>query len=167
MLWGRSTFQLCTSVHVPMCRRDVFHLFGDAFRLEELTPSWLRFEVLTPSPVAMREGVQIDYRLRLHGLPVRWRTRITAWEPPVRFQDSQIRGPYLHWIHTHTFEERNGGTLVRDEVNYALPGGRLIHRLFVRRDLKRIFAYRQQQLPRLLGLEPAECDIGPVTITRQ
>ena len=94
----------------------------------------------------MRVDVLIDYRLRLHSIPVRWTTQITAWDPPMRFVDQQVSGPYRLWIHEHTFEETNHGTLVRDHVQYEVPGGPLVHRLFVRGDLKRIFDYRHEQL---------------------
>ena len=88
----------------------------------------------------------IDYRLRLRGLPIRWRSEITTWQPPHRFVDEQRRGPYRMWIHEHTFTERDGGTLVGDHVRYAVPGGWLADRLLVRRDLETIFAYRQEKL---------------------
>lgn len=114
----------------------------------------------------MRPGCLIDYRLKLHGLPIRWRTEITEWEPPFRFEDSQIRGPYSMWIHSHNFEESGDGTLVRDVVRYSVPGGPLRHSLLVKRDLYRIFEYRCVQLPRLLGVEPSECDFGQVEIIR-
>lgn len=125
---------------------EVFPFFADARNLQALTPDWLNFEVLTPGPVELRVGALIDYRLRVHGLPLRWRTHIKVWEPPHRFVDEQLRGPYRQWIHEHTFAERNGGTLARDVVHYAVPGGALINRLFVRRDVERIFAFRREQL---------------------
>ena len=123
-----------------------FEFCARAHNLEAITPPWLGFRVLTPEPIAMREGALIEYRLRLHRVPVRWRTRISSWEPPVRFIDVQIRGPYALWEHTHTFE-RDGerGVTITDRVRYALPLGllgELAHRAFVRRDLERIFDYR-------------------------
>ena len=136
---------------LPRPRPEVFAFFAEARNLEAITPPWLKFEVLTPAPIAMRAGTLIDYRLRLHGFPIRWRTEITLWEPPVRFADTQLRGPYRLWEHTHTFVEKDGGTLCRDEVRYAVPGGALIERLFVRRDVERIFAHRQEVMRRLLG----------------
>ncbi len=125
---------------------EVFPFFADARNLQALTPDWLNFEVLTPGPVELRVGALIDYRLRVHGLPLRWRTHIKVWEPPHRFVDEQLRGPYRQWVHEHTFTERNGGTLARDVVHYAVPGGALVNRLFVRRDVERIFAFRREQL---------------------
>jgi ligand-binding SRPBCC domain-containing protein len=136
---------------LPRPRPEVFAFFAEARNLEAITPPWLKFEVLTPVPIEMRAGTLIDYRLRLHGFPIRWRTEITLWEPPVRFADTQLRGPYRLWVHTHTFAEKDGGTLCLDDVRYAVPGGALIERLFVRRDVERIFAHRQEVMRRLLG----------------
>jgi ligand-binding SRPBCC domain-containing protein len=131
---------------LPRPRDEVFRFFGDATNLEAITPPWVNFHILTPAPIVMRPGTLIDYRLRLHGFPLRWQTEITAWEPSVRFVDEQRRGPYRLWRHTHTFEDKDGGTLCRDRVEYAVWGGALIERLFVRRDVARIFAFRQQAL---------------------
>jgi ligand-binding SRPBCC domain-containing protein len=136
---------------LPRPRPEVFAFFADARNLEAITPPWVKFEVLTPAPIEMRAGTLIDYRLRVHGFPIRWRTEITLWEPPFRFADTQLRGPYRRWVHTHGFEEKDGGTLCLDDVSYAVPGGALIERLFVRRDVERIFAYRQETMRRLLG----------------
>jgi ligand-binding SRPBCC domain-containing protein len=124
-----------------------FEFYADAVNLEAITPPWLRFRVASPGPIAMGPGTLIDYRLRLHGIPVRWRTRIATWDPPERFVDVQLRGPYALWEHTHTFEPAGADSVViRDRVRYALPAGvlgRLAHALFVRRDLERIFDYRR------------------------
>ena len=136
---------------LPRPRAEVFPFFADAANLERLTPPWLEFRILTPRPVAMREGALIDYRLRIRGVPVRWRTRIAAWEPPDRFVDEQVRGPYRLWVHEHLFVERDGGTLCRDEVRYAVPGGALVDRLLVRPDVERIFAWRRRALAELFG----------------
>jgi ligand-binding SRPBCC domain-containing protein len=139
-------FTLQTELWQARPRAEVFAFFADARNLETLTPPWLNFEVLTPAPIAMRPGTLIDYRIRVHGLPIRWRTEITEWQPPHRFVDIQLRGPYALWHHTHTFEEQDGGTLCRDRVRYRPRGGALVHWLFVRRDVERIFQYRQQRL---------------------
>ncbi len=123
----------------------LFEFFADARNLEAITPPWLRFRVVTAGEIEMRAGALIEYRLRLHRLPVRWRTRIEEWEPGVRFVDAQLSGPYRRWHHTHTFEAEGDGTLVRDVVRYALPFGplgSLAHAAFVRRDLDRIFDFR-------------------------
>jgi ligand-binding SRPBCC domain-containing protein len=139
-------FQLETELWLPRCREQVFPFFADAFNLETLTPPWLHFEVLTPRPIQMRAGLRINYRLKLHGCPLRWQSEITAWDPPRRFVDEQRRGPYRAWIHEHLFEQRNGGTLAKDLVRYDVLGGWLINRLFVRSDVERIFRFRQARL---------------------
>lgn len=136
-------------------REEAFAFYGDALNLERITPSWLGFEVTTPRPIEMGTGTLIEYRLRLHRVPVRWRTRIEAWEPPLRFVDVQIRGPYSLWEHTHTFEEDGpGATIIRDRVRYSIPFGplgELADRLLVRQDLKQIFDYRRDAVARELG----------------
>lgn len=131
---------------LPAPLEVVFAFFADASRLEEITPASLSFHVETPGPIEMVAGTLIDYRLRVHGIPLRWRSEITVWEPPLRFVDVQRIGPYRHWEHEHTFRAADGGTLVGDTVHYAVPGGSLVNRLFVKRDLERIFAHRQQVL---------------------
>lgn len=152
--------QLERRIWLPRPRDEVFAFFADAGNLELITPPWLRFEVLTPPPIEMGPGTRIDYRLRLHGLPLRWQSEISAWEPPHRFVDEQRRGPYRLWVHEHTFEARDGGTLAGDRVRYAAPGGPLVNRLFVARDLKRIFDYRHEELRRIFGGSgpPAEAE---------
>lgn len=139
---------------LPGPREQVFGFFADAFNLEEITPPWLRFRILTPRPIAMAPGALIEYRLTLHRVTVRWLTRIELWEPGVRFVDQQVRGPYRLWRHTHTFEDHPEGTLVRDHVSYAIPFGplgELAHGLFVRRDVERIFDHRQAVVAQRLG----------------
>jgi ligand-binding SRPBCC domain-containing protein len=139
-------FTVETRLFLPRPLETVFPFFADAGNLETITPPWLRFEVVSERPIAMRAGALIEYRLRLHGIPLRWQSKITAWEPPHRFVDEQHRGPYLAWIHEHTFKESNGGSEVRDIVRYAAPGGWLVNRLFVRHDVRRIFEYRAEKL---------------------
>jgi ligand-binding SRPBCC domain-containing protein len=140
-------------VDLPVDR--AFDFYGDAHNLERITPPWLGFEVTTPGPIEMGVGTLIEYRLRLHRVPVRWRTRIEAWEPPQRFVDMQIRGPYSLWEHTHTFEKDGPeATIIRDRVRYSIPFGplgELAERLLVRRDLKQIFDYRRDAVARELG----------------
>ena len=99
----------------------------------------------------MAPGTLIDYRLRLHGIPLFWRTEISVWEPPFRFVDQQLRGPYRLWHHLHTFEELDGGTFCRDVVDYAFFGGPLVHRWLVKPDLQRIFEFRALRMRQLLG----------------
>ena len=138
---------------LPRPREEVFAFFADAANLDAITPPWVKFRTITPRPIEMRVGTLIDHRLRLRGFPIRWRTKITTWEPPAQFVDEQIRGPYRLWVHEHLFEERDGGTLVRDRVRYALPFDFIAHSLFVRRDVERIFAYRTDCLKRRFGTD--------------
>lgn len=138
---------------VPRPVPEVFGFFADAANLEAITPSFLRFRIRTPLPIEMREGALIDYSLSLFGVPVRWRTRITEWQPGRRFVDEQERGPYAVWRHTHTFEARGDSTVVGDRVEYAVPFGPVgvvARALFVRRTVERIFDHRQQAIARLL-----------------
>lgn len=140
---------------VPLPIDAAFAFYGDAHNLERITPPWLGFEVTTPAPIEMGVGTLIEYRLCLHRVPVRWRTRIEAWEPPHRFVDAQVRGPYALWEHTHTFaEDGPEATIIGDRVRYSIPFGPLgevADRLLVRRDLKRIFDYRRDAVGRELG----------------
>ena len=158
---ARRTHRLERSVLVARPLEEVFAFFADASNLESITPRFLRFRILTPVPIEMRAGSRIDYALSLFGIPLRWVTRIAAWEPGIRFVDVQERGPYALWRHTHEFERREGATRVRDVVEYALPLGplgALAHALFVRRALDRIFDFRRDAIRRLLeegGAPPA------------
>ena len=133
---------------------EVFPYFAEPRNLEQLTPPLLRFEVRTPGPLTMGTGLMIDYRLRLHGVPLRWQSEITAYEPGRRFVDEQRRGPYRYWIHEHGFAEQDGLTEVEDLVRYRPPGGRLLHDWFVAPDLRRIFAYRRRVLAQRFGEAP-------------
>ncbi|MFO1476406.1 MAG: SRPBCC family protein [Verrucomicrobiota bacterium] len=144
-------FTLETEIWLRAPREQVFRFFADAANLQALTPDWLDFEILTPQPIDLRPGALIDYRIRVHRIPIRWRTEIVTWEPPVRFVDIQLKGPYRLWHHTHEFHEHNGGTLCRDLVRYSPIGGTLANRLFVRRDVERIFQFRQAQLRKRFG----------------
>jgi ligand-binding SRPBCC domain-containing protein len=137
-----------TELWLPLPPVELFPFFGDAANLDAMTPPWLNFRILTPLPIVLREGTLIDYRLRVHGLPLHWRTRISAWQPPHRFVDEQHRGPYRRWIHEHTFEPRDGGTLARDVVRYAVPFDMLLHRWFIQPDIERIFEFRAAELKR-------------------
>lgn len=132
---------------------DVFKFFADAHNLEVITPAFLHFRI-TKAPEELFEGALIDYRLRLHGVPLRWRTRIDVWDPPRTFVDTQQKGPYRLWHHTHEFEALDGGTLVRDVVRYELPFGalgNLVAGRLVERDVALIFAYRRTRMLELLG----------------
>jgi ligand-binding SRPBCC domain-containing protein len=134
---------------------DVFAFFSDPRNLERITPPWVRFVLLDP-PAALRVGTLLDYRLRIRGIPVRWQSEITVWEPPNRFVDTQTRGPCRAWIHEHRFEPAGGGVLMRDLVRYAVPGGRLVDKLLVRPDLERIFDYRKVKLKEILDPSGSE-----------
>ena len=140
-----------TELWLPLPPEELFPFFADAANLDAITPTWLHFQIVTPPPIVMREGTLIDYRLRVRGLPLRWRTRINLWQPPHRFEDEQIRGPYRQWIHEHTFEPRDSGTLARDRVCYAVPLDWLTHRWLVRPDVEKIFAFRQEALRARFG----------------
>ena len=143
---AEGTRTIVSELWIPRHRDDVFPFFADAINLEAITPPLIHFAILTPSPIEMRAGLRIDYRLRLLGLPLSWQSEITLWDPPRKFVDEQVRGPYRVWIHEHTFEERDGGTLVRDHVRYSVPGGILIEVPFVRPRLREIFTYRSKRL---------------------
>jgi ligand-binding SRPBCC domain-containing protein len=146
---------LVAEQRLPLPPHEVFPFFADARNLERITPPFLGFRVLTPGAIAMGEGALIDYRLRLHGIPLRWRTRIAVWDPPHRFVDDQLRGPYRRWRHEHAFLPDGEGTVARDRVEYELRGpGRLTgvaNHLLVARDLDRVFRYRADRLEELLG----------------
>jgi ligand-binding SRPBCC domain-containing protein len=142
-------FVLRSVMSLPAPRDDVFRFFADARNLDRITPPFLKFRVLTAGNIDMRVGTRINYGLRVHGIPLRWTSEITVWEPPERFVDVQVRGPYRRWHHTHRFEDLGSTTRVIDEVEYAVPGGRLMHALFVRRDLLRIFNFRSVVLAQL------------------
>ena len=140
------TFHFAASLWLPRPKIEVFDFFSDASNLQEITPPWVQFQVVTPTPIRIQQGTKIDYRLKIRGVPVRWRSRITVWDPPHRFVDEQVRGPYRKWIHEHRFSEESGGTLCEDSVAYAPLGGALINTLFVERDIRKIFAYRSDRL---------------------
>lgn len=139
---------------LPLAPDDVFPFFAEARNLGQITPAFLHFRVLSQEPAEMGPGTRIRYRIRLRGVPVRWLTRIEQWQPPRRFVDLQLKGPYRYWHHTHDFEPDSGGTLMRDTVRYAMragPIGEAVHDRLVARDLARIFDYRFEQIARIFG----------------
>jgi ligand-binding SRPBCC domain-containing protein len=145
------TFRLERQIDVPRPRDEIFPFFAEAANLEVLTPPWLRFRIVTPQPVRMAQGTRIDYHLSLRGLPMAWTSEITVWDPPYRFIDEQIRGPYRIWVHEHLFEPIDGGTRILDRVDYAVPGGAFVRRLFVLPQLTRIFDYRHHVMQQTFG----------------
>ena len=154
----KKTHTLERETFIPSSTDSVFGFFSRAENLNQITPPWLHFNILTKTPIQMGKGTLIDYSLRLHGLPVRWRSQITGWDPPHSFEDSQIKGPYRIWIHHHLFRPESGGTVMKDRVEYVLPGWilePLIH-TFVRRDLKRIFDYREESLIKIFSHQKKE-----------
>lgn len=143
---------------LPYPVETVFSFFSNASNLEAITPSWLHFRILTPAPIEMEKGTLIEYRLRLRGFPIQWVSEIILWEPPGRFVDAQRKGPYLQWIHTHAFTEKDNGTLIQDQVDYALHGWifePVIDSLLVRPDLKKIFQYRKERIIELFRNNPS------------
>lgn len=137
---------------IPRPIHEVFAFFADAHNLEEITPPWLGFRILSTTPAVISEGAEIRYRLSLHGLPIRWRTEIRHWDAPNRFVDIQRSGPYRLWHHTHRFEDHCDRTKMIDVVRYVLPFGilgRIVHAMKVRGDVRRIFDYRQRRIAEL------------------
>ena len=149
---------LTSHQHVSAGLEEVFVFFGEPENLARITPPWLGFQILTPSPVKMREGSLIDYQISLGPFPTRWRTMITAFDPPHLFVDEQLSGPYSFWHHTHRFEATGRGTNITDEIRYLLPFGSLgtlVHALFVRRQLKGIFDHRRRVIAGQFGQSPS------------
>ena len=139
---------LKTSVTLPLGIEKTFGSFADASNLERITPGELCFRILTPQPIKITEGTEIDYRLHLYGLPLNWRSRITNWSPPDCFVGEQIQGPYSLWVHTHRFYEQNGSTTITDEILYQLPlwpFGEVVYPLFAGQ-LYRIFRFKRQAI---------------------
>lgn len=139
-------YHLRTELWLPQSRAEIFQFFADPKNLERLTPHWLRFEIINEAPQLMRAGARLEYRLRIHGVPIKWQSEISVWNPPHRFVDRQTKGPYHFWEHEHSFSEHQGGTLVNDNVRYSVFGGALVNRFFVAPDLDRIFNYRHTAL---------------------
>lgn len=144
-------FELSHAIWLPRPVGEVFRFFADASNLGILTPEWLRFRIMSDTPIVMGVGTEISYQIRLRGVPLRWSSRITRWEPPRVFVDEQVRGPYRQWIHTHLFVAVEGGTRVTDHVRYAVWGGRLVNRWIVEPDLARIFRFRAEKLLERFG----------------
>lgn len=149
-----SPYKLLREQVVPRPLKQVFEFFSRAENLEQITPPWLSFKVLRVDPEPLQRGTLIHYRLKLRGLPLRWTSEIILWEPPHQFADVQVRGPYRLWHHTHRFFAEANATRITDEVLYELPFGplgRLAHWATVRRDVERIFAYREEKVRSLFA----------------
>jgi ligand-binding SRPBCC domain-containing protein len=133
---------------------DIFDFFSNAENLNTVTPTDVEFSMLTPTPIKMQVGTLINYRIKLMGIPFFWRTHINVWEPPYRFVDEQVKGPYMLWHHEHTFEQKDGYVLMTDKLHYLSPGWflePLINRFFVTPQIKKIWGYRDQQFKKLFG----------------
>ncbi len=153
---AQTGFVLTAELVIDRGIEEVFDFFCRAENLEAITPPWLNFRIMTPTPIEMRKGALIDYRIQLHGLPIKWRTEIEAWQPPHRFVDQQLSGPYKKWYHEHTFESLGANkTLAKDRVHYVSRFGSLVHKYFVKPDLMKIFTYRQEQLLKHFTTLPA------------
>ncbi len=145
-------YELRRQTVIPRPVEEIFEWFGDARNLETLTPDFLHFKILTPTPIRMRPGARIEYSIRVHGFPVRWKTLIETWDAPKSFTDTQTSGPYRLWHHTHRFRAQDGGTWMEDVVRYALPFGplgQLAHWLMVKHDVETIFDYRAAKIGEL------------------
>jgi len=147
-------YTLSFQQQVPRPLPEIFEFFSRAENLEVLTPPWLKFKILDVKPQPVQQGTLIHYSLRIHGIPVRWTSEIIEWEPPHRFVDLQLSGPYKLWRHEHRFETCQGGTLISDTINLALPLGvlgRLVYKIKVESDVKAIFAFREKTICNLFG----------------
>ena len=139
---------------IPASIDRVFDFFCQASNLNQITPPWLHFKILYQDSKRMERGTRIDYSIRLHGIPLTWKTQIVEWEPPHQFVDFQLKGPYKYWRHTHRFLNKNDGTLMQDIVDYVVPGKffePLLHALFVKKDLERIFDYREKKFSEIFS----------------
>ena len=142
-------YELKRNITIPAPVEEVFSFFSKSENLNLITPPWLNFKILTPPPIKMEKNVLIDYSIKLLGLKMTWKTEITVWQPPHRFTDRQITGPYRVWEHSHLFEENEGSTEMEDVIRYAVPGfvlSPLVHFLYVRPRLDKVFAFREQRM---------------------
>ena len=145
-------YELNVSHQVNAPIEEVFDFFSKPENLSKITPAKMGFNVLTPSPIKMQRGALIEYTIRVFGFPLRWRTLITAYEPPKKFVDEQLKGPYSFWHHTHTFEPNNDGVLISDVIKYSIPLGilgRALHYIWIRNDLNRVFNYRKEVIDKI------------------
>lgn len=155
----RAPYKLVREQLVPLEVEQVFSFFSRAENLEALTPAWLNFKILSANPQPVQKGTMIHYKLRLRGVPLRWTTEILEWNPPFGFVDFQLSGPYKLWHHTHRFIAEGQNTRIVDEVLYDLPFGplgKLAHAITVKRDVEKIFGFRQKKIRELFGTGSAE-----------
>jgi ligand-binding SRPBCC domain-containing protein len=148
------TYTLSFTQQVARPLPEVFDFFSRAENLEALTPPWLNFKILNVKPQPVQQGTLISYSLRVHGIPLRWTSEIIEWEPPHRFVDLQLRGPYKLWRHEHRFAAKAGGTLISDTINLALPLGalgQLAYKIKVKSDVEEIFTFRKEKIRTLFG----------------
>ena len=132
----------------------VFSFFAKPENLRRITPSTLDFQILTPTPISMVEGTVIDYNIKVMGIRVHWRTLITSYNPPTQFVDEQTKGPYLLWIHTHTFKIKDEGVEIHDCIEYSIPLGllgRFVHFLWIKRKLDQIFDFRRRKIEEIFN----------------
>ena len=147
------TFQLIKTQVINSPMDDVFDFFSKPENLKTITPAKLSFNILTPTPIVMEKGTVIDYTIRLFLIPIHWRTLITKYNPPYEFVDEQIKGPYNFWHHTHKFKKVDGGVEISDKVIYSIPMGiigRVLHYLWIKRDLEKIFSHRKEEIENIL-----------------
>jgi ligand-binding SRPBCC domain-containing protein len=130
---------------------EVFYFFSNAENLEHITPPWLSFRIRSATPIEMREGAEIEYRLKIRGIPITWKSKIRVWQPPHFFVDEQVVGPYILWVHEHKFERERSGTTCTDKVNYIPLGGAILNKLFVAKDIRTIFEFRSRRLLEIFG----------------
>ena len=138
-----------TETYIPKPLNEVFDFFSKAENLNKLTPPDVHFKIMTPLPIDMKKGTLIDYRIKLNNIPFYWKTEITEWNPPFKFADNQVKGPYQTWFHEHSFVEKDGKTYMKDKITYLSKGWILVpllHWLFVDKKVKQIFEYREKQL---------------------
>jgi ligand-binding SRPBCC domain-containing protein len=143
---NKNEYTLVSRARVQRPLAEVFPFFSNPRNLERITPSMLRFRIIGDPPSPITEGALIDYKLRIRGLSIRWRSCISTWEPPHRFVDTQLRGPYRQWIHEHQFYDEGESTMMQDTIRYKVRGGRLINHFFVKKDVLKIFRYRTEYL---------------------
>ena len=144
-------YQLKTSMKFKKSVEEIFDFFSSINNLDLITPPFLKFRILSNKNVRIQNGTIFKYRLSLHGVPIIWKSRINNWDPPYKFVDEQIMGPFLSWSHLHKFSKENEFTFIEDIVDYKVLGGFLIHELFVKKDLINIFSFRKEKLKKIFS----------------